>query len=252
MIDTGKYLPLRFFDSLEEMSLNRRECSGYEYTDVAVFNTPNGYILPFQVGRITGSKLVIKLVDVCTEQEYTINDLTIASDTIISGETIGIYRTHLGGLTSTVYPNGTYYIKINTQYYSDIFNVKDVTEMTELKWRNTQGVLGDILWKPGFYGQAWVDSVIDKPTYPITEETREDQEGDIHKTFQRWEKRQSIRTMGVESVADALSLLPVMEEVYVDGTRVYDVVVDISWEEDYDCLARIDISFMRKKILKTF
>jgi len=165
------------------------------------------------------------------------------------------YATFTNGLDEDVVA-GTYYITFedgtDVLAYTDIFNIKDVAQMTEIEWRNEQGLMDDIYWRPGFYAQCWVDSVIDKPTYPITEETREDQEGDIHRTFQRWEKRQSVRTMGVESVADTFSLLPVMDEVFVNGTRVYDIVVDISWEEEYECLANIGISFMRKKILKTF
>ena len=249
MIDTGKYLPLRFFhgDDYSEQSINRRECAGYNYENVAIFNYPNGYIPAFQVAGVKTPE-VIKLIDICTDTEYTLTDVSVTQD-ILEGTS---YNTWLGGLTTLEYPNSTYYMVINDQYYSELFNVKDVTDFTEIKWRDTQGVRGEIFWKSGFYAHCYVGSVIDKPTYPITEETREDQEGDIHKSFQRWEKRQSIRTMGVESVADAFSLLPVMEEVYVNGTRVYDLVVDISWLEEHECLSNIDISFMRKKILKTF
>lgn len=266
MIDTGTYLPLRVFvgSDLGEISINRRECDGYEYDKVAIFNYPVGAIPSFQiVGRPLIERITrIYLNDVCSTERIELSGegltgLTATVDIdLVPTDGLSIrYATVTNGLDAGIVA-GTYYITFESGTavlaYTDIFNAADVTEMTELEWRDEQGLRGDIFWRAGFLAQCWVDSVIDKPTYPITEETREDQEGDIHKTFQRWEKRQSIRTMGVESVADALSLLPVMEEVYVNGTRVYDTVVDISWEEEYDCLARIDISFMRKKILKTF
>lgn len=262
MIDTGTYLPLRVFtsDELSEISMNRRECEGYSYDNVAILNYPLSYIPPFQM--IEQQTIVkafhIYLNDVCSGERTQLSSNGFTGlGTVYTDTVSGVrYNTWEGGLTSVEYPPSTYYITFESAgvpfAYTDIFNVKDVTQMTELKWRNAQGVMDDIYWRPGFYAICWVDSVIDKPTYPITEETREDQEGDVHKTFQRWEKRQLIRTNGVESVADAFSLLPVMDEVYVNDTRVYDVVVDISWEEEYDCIARIDISFMRKKILKTF
>ena len=271
MIDTGTYLPLRVFtiddladQSLPEISMNRRECEGYKFDDVAILNYPTQYIPPFQ---IVGRELLertkrIYLNDVCTNEKILITDAGFAGlgdfhIDIIPTDGLSVrYGTWDGGLTTVEYGYSTYYLTFervsDILAYTDIFNVKDVTQMTELKWRNEHGLMDDIYWRSGFYAQCWVDSVIDKPTYPITEETREDQEGDVHKTFQRWEKRQLIRTNGVESVADSFSLLPVMDEVYVNDTRVYDVVVDISWEEEYDCIARIDISFMRKKILKTF
>ena len=51
MIDTGTYLPLRVFisDDLSEISMNRRECEGYSFDNVAILNYPLSYIPPFQM-----------------------------------------------------------------------------------------------------------------------------------------------------------------------------------------------------------
>lgn len=124
--------------------------------------------------------------------------------------------------------------------------------MVEIKYRGKQGLLGDTYWKEGFFGRCWVDTVIDKPIYPITDEVKQDQEGDSHRVFQRWIKQYSIRFLGVESMADAMSLLPLMEEVYINNSRVYDTITDIDWDDDYECLCNINISCVKRKVLQTF
>lgn len=122
--------------------------------------------------------------------------------------------------------------------------------MVHFKYRNTD-TLGDLVFPTNFWIEFYVDTTIDRPSYPIQEETREDQEGDVHKIFQRWEKQYTVRFKGVESLVDACSILPLMDEVYVDDVRVYDITVDTVWEEETECLADITITFLNNKIIKT-
>ena len=122
--------------------------------------------------------------------------------------------------------------------------------MVHFKYKNSEP-LGDLIFPDFFWIEFYVDTTIDRPTYPIQEETREDEEGDVHKIFQRWEKQHTVRFMGVESLVDACSILPLMDEVYINGQRVYDLFVDTVWEEETECLAQITITFYNKKIIKT-
>ena len=122
--------------------------------------------------------------------------------------------------------------------------------MVHFKYRNTEP-LGDLIFPANFWIEFYVDTTIDRPSYPIQEETREDQEGDVHKIFQRWEKQYTVSFMGVESLVDACSIIPLMDEVYVNGVRVYDIFVETIWDEETECLANITITYLQKKIIKT-
>jgi|SRR6056297_1041196 len=122
--------------------------------------------------------------------------------------------------------------------------------MVHLKYRSN-GRIGDIFFPDEFYVEAYIDTNVDKPDYPIIEEAEEDQAGDRHILFQKWDKRSMFNFYGVEYMADAISLLPLMDEVFVNGKRVYDVTVDNSWSDEYDCLVSITVSYSEKKAIKT-
>lgn len=248
MIDTGIYFPLRIYDhnvGQPEFSENRRECVGFFHREY--FWCGENTILPFQV---TGGFTSVSLKNLHTDTEVDITSSLSFDTETVDGIT---YKMYLGGSSPTV-PGGLYQLIFDTnQNYSDPFYVGDVSEMVHLKYRGTAGTLMDnIYWHEGLFAECYINSVIDKPEYPIFEDTREDQRADQHKVFQRWDKRHSVRLFGVESMADAMSILPLMDYVEVDGERVYDVEVDIVWEEERQCLAEIVISFSTRKIVKTF
>lgn len=99
--------------------------------------------------------------------------------------------------------------------------------------------------------ELYLDEVIEKPEYPIQEEGYEDQEADVHMVFQRWEKRYSIKLRAIESTCDVLSLLPLMDYVYINDIRVYDVDAQITWEEEVECLANVVLTFSNRNAVKT-
>lgn len=245
MIDTGVYLPLRLFDSdgeMPELSTNRRECKGFAHGEY--FWMPENYLLPFQV--IDGSGTPIFIVDICTN-ETTALSITTETDSVEKAT----YVTFQGGSVSL--PAGTYRLAVDSGEYSDPFIVGDVDGMVHLKYRGSVDTITDnIYWREGLFGECYINTVIEKPEYPIFEETREDQTGDQHKLFQRWDKRHTIRFFGVESMTDAMSMLPLMEYVEIDGKRVFDVEVEVLWEEERECLAEIVITFSHRKAIKTF
>ena len=122
--------------------------------------------------------------------------------------------------------------------------------MVHLKFRSDKR-LGDFYFPDGWYAECYIDTLPERPEYPISEDARDDQEEDMHIIFQRYEKRGRLSFVGPEYMADAISLLPLMDEVYVDGSRVYDVVCDINWNEEFECLAEMDITYLTDKIIKT-
>ncbi len=248
MIDTGVYFPLRVYEHAAgqpEFSENRKECDGYSHREY--FWCPVNAILTFQTPFDISSAWLTNLE---TDAETNIYGDLKTKNEIVDGTT---YEMYLGGETLTV-PSGFYQLVFKTnEAYSDPFYVGDVSEMVHLRYRGAVGTLMDnIYWHEGLFAECYINSVIEKPEYPIIEETREDQQADQHKVFQRWDKRHTVRFFGVESMADAMSLLPLMEYVEIDSVRVYDVDVDIRWEEDRECLAEIIISFSHRKIVNTF
>jgi hypothetical protein len=122
--------------------------------------------------------------------------------------------------------------------------------MVNIKCRSSKP-LGDLYFPDGVYIEFNLDVTIDRPEYPINEDSREDMEADTHVIFQRWDKQHKIYFMAVESLCDTCSILRLMDEVYINGDRVFDVFVDIAWNEEAPCLADVVITFSKKKIIKT-
>jgi hypothetical protein len=276
MIDTGTYLPLRLFygpsSDLSELTFNRKECEGISH--VEFFHYPLGYLPYLQYMSAPTSPqeyeqgnilFYFSLVDACTHE-------TVATNVTMQGWRTGFIveggPTH--GITFHTYHNrmvdfgpnpmpspGLYYLvehNIGAEgYYSDPFFWGDTSDMIHLKWWGRPGkIIGDFYWRDGMFAECYINDVIQRPTYPILEEVREDQELDTHKVFQKWDKRHAIRFRGVESMCDAMSVLPTMEYVYIGGVRVYDVLVNIAWEEDEPCIGIIELTFSHKKFVKTF
>ena len=242
MIDTGTYLPFRVYDAASgnpEYSPNRKECENMAHNEY--FCMPNNKLLSFATDGAALS--TPELVPLCGGDSVGVSaniETSVIDDTT--------YLLHGG--TANSMPTG-YYRLTFAGGYSDPFFIGDISEMVHLKYRGT-GITDNIYWKEGFYAECYINSVIEKPDYPILEERREDGEGDQHRVFQRWDKRHTIRFFGIESMADAMSMLPLMEEVEVNGTRVFDVEVDITWDEERECLAEIVITFSHRKALITF
>lgn len=249
MTDSGLFLPLRFYDNYEDTVLGRKECKDFNHVEYFCF--ANNYIPPFQY---TGSQTSTFDLIGCGE-ENTINlsthyDLVEDEDTGKSTP----YVTFLGGNITPV-PSGVYYLKGGGKV-SDPFYLMDTSGLPMIKFKG-RAVLGDvarfgIYFKDNFEPRMWINADVQKPEYPIINETREDEEGTEHQVFQRWEKRRKIQFKGVESMADAVSILPLMDEVYLGSTRIYDIVPTIMWEDEYDCLADIELSFRTRKLLKSF
>ncbi len=259
MIDTGVYFPLRVFSAaggLPELSTNRKECEGFRHEEY--FWCPEDKILPFQAAGVVLKNMALN--DICSDDALSESELVTIVQDDIDGVT---YSTYMGGESPTV-PPGLYHINFGTVGvsgpgatpfvgYTDPFYVGDVSDKIKLRYRGaSNSMMDNIYWKEGLLAECYINSVIEKPEYPILEETREDQEGDQHRIFQRWDKRHTIRFFGVESMADAMSLLPLMEYVEIDGSRVYDTEVTIEWDDERMCLAEITITFSLRKVVKTF
>lgn len=264
MIDTGLYLPLRMYEPQEgdpELWNNRKECEGFSLEELIWYE--QGKLPPFQIRGSLQTGVTSAPIPANVNKNFTVLELCSGEiDTItlslryefvplVGNPTSGhYYWTFLGG--SVDIGSGTFLISsTDPGCYSEMFFLGDVSEMVHLKYRDT-GLRDDIYWTDDFYAECYINSVIDKPTYPVMEEVSEDQEGDQHRIFQRWEKRHTVRFFGVESMADAMSLLRLMDEVYINGVRVFDVLCDPQWDDESQCIAEMPLSFTHKKLIKSF
>ncbi len=251
MNDTGLFLPIRFYNSFDEVSFNRGECEVFDH--IEYFCSPNDYLPPFQFSGATSHP--VKLIGCGQETTLALSIVGNDVEDIETGKSTP-YRTYLGGSLATPVPTGVYYLQVGTRY-SDPIYFADTSDMPKIEFEGRE-VVGDvasgtaIYFRDDFKPKMWINSFVQKPEYPIISETREDQAGNEHQLFQRWEKRRKIQFKGVESMADAVSVLPLMEKVWLNNVRIYDVQPNIMWEDEYDCLANIELSFLTRKIISTF
>ena len=124
--------------------------------------------------------------------------------------------------------------------------------MVTIRYQNSKPI-GDMYFPDdgSFWAEMLLDVNMERPQYPVQEEEHEDHIGDSHKVFQRWGKQYVIPFKAIESTCDAVSMLRLMDYVYINGNRVYDVDVEITWEEELDCLADVIVSFYTKRAVKT-
>lgn len=270
-------MPLRLFRgpdvALPELTFNRKECEGMSHAEF--FHYPVGYLpyLQWMTARTSPQEFeegnrqyMFSLIDACTG-DVVLETIGVqgwrTGFTVEDGPTHGIiFHTWQSGTAdfgvNPMPPPGLYYLatyrsELVVEQYSDPFFWGDTEGMIHLKWRDKPSIVrGDFFWRDGMTAECYINDVIQRPTYPILEETREDQELDSHRVFQKWDKRHVIRFRGVESMCDAMSVLPTMEFVYVNDVRVYDTLVNITWEEDEPCIGIIEVSFSHKKFVKTF
>jgi hypothetical protein len=269
MKDTGLFLPIRIYESINHISTQRDECEGYIHSEY--FVTAKNYIPPFQVPFAVSQVRLVTCGDKI-RTEGTVLSLASRVDDVTVDGVVYTYTSFTGSMIAEQTP-GLYMLVIAGGGIGGVTCYSDPFYMADFKFTNTPtgvsfgnpvnkgytcityrsvNLLGNIYFGDTFFGLAYVAASVEKPTYPFINETRQDHDGNEHHVFQRWEKRRRIRFKGVESMADAMSMLPLMERVYVSGDRVYDAVTNITWEDEYSCLADIEITFLTKKVTRSF
>lgn len=276
-METGIYYALRFFDwhaDKPELTDNNFYCRHYTHNEYVCMYGENK-LLPFgvKVGAAyigeTFNPATVDMKFICHESGGEIGITPALSGWVQTDVEDGVcihYTAEDDFTPDDPIPFGIYHIELEFtlgatthKFYSDTFRYIGTGDVVHIKYRNNTP-LGDMIFPTAgsstppndFFGEFYVETTIGRPEYPIQEEAEDDQEGDTHLLFQRYDKQKVIKFDGVESLVDACSVLRLMDEVYVNGTRVYDVFVDIRWEEDRECIAVIIITFSTNKILKIF
>lgn len=258
MIDI--YFPLRIYDDESMTAPARAECQDLNHMEY--FCTPLDYLPSFQVSYdVTEAALVDcrgddtgLSISLHTDVITGIDGLSDSTRTTFSGGNIPAMEQGLYQLKLTIPMGGgvglsdPIYFCDRDEIY-DIYNYRPVS----IRYRGTPGMmLGSMYFRSDLWARIWINSWVEKPEYPVLNETRQDGDAEEHIVFQRWEKRKRLRFKGVESMCDAMSLLPLMEEVWIGGERVYRVVVNVTWDDEYSCLGDIDIQYSTSVVTRSF
>lgn len=133
-------------------------------------------------------------------------------------------------------------------------------DFLKIEYRSIHDLGEKILYQNGFQNKVYLDVNVKAPTYPITESGEENGDGDFIPTFQKWQKRYTFTTYVPEFLADALTLLPLHDYVWItfqnnETNKVKDIEVETDWQdigstdETQSCFCKITISFAVDSII---
>lgn len=120
--------------------------------------------------------------------------------------------------------------------------------MILIEYWNSKDIIG-MLYQQQFKQKLYLDTKLSHPDYPIEEEGAEDSSGLFVPEFIKWMKQYVFEAIVPEYVVDAMMTLSIHDNVYIDGTRVYDFSVeDISWIGHF---AKISASFHTGGVIRS-
>ena len=272
--------PVPFYESTVEQLFRKTYMDGkvYEHPVVAIF-TDTAIILPrldivrevsgatatqFQIISCDTDAVVLSL----SASAFSVRDLSTAT---ITAEYESL--SHIGGVSITtgveaLEDGGNYYFKVRSDgidYYSERFQFRYVpsaesgflaicVDVVKLSWSNSCVILNEYHATGEFFMYLFADP--GAPSYELQEEGDEDAFGVFSPHFQRVEKRAKIELYGGEALADALSVLPLFDNVKItfsDGTE-WSVSVSETVQADFDednIYAKITITFVRLAVVKS-
>ena len=134
-------------------------------------------------------------------------------------------------------------------------------ELIKIEYWNTTDTAGiKFTGQPfDFHPVLYVHSDVWAPDYTIEQgEVKDNQNGEPIPGSQKWAKYYKLEIVGYEYLADALSLLPFMDNVYItlknqESQKVKDISVAVDWNVDTEqpCIGTIILSFAFDIHLKT-
>lgn len=147
---------------------------------------------------------------------------------ISQGEYYSIIR-FLDGFNHLEENNGTYMSDGYAYFFSEIIKVKDfipeASPYIRLEWSNDCDI-DDIKYTTilncTYFNRLYIDGVLTKPEYPITEKGKSDGNEDFNPTFQKWNKKRDLQFSKVpEFLIDSLTAIRLH-----DSITVYEAVRD--------------------------
>lgn len=125
--------------------------------------------------------------------------------------------------------------------------------MITIEWRGSCD-FGEVFFQQGFKQRIYIDSVIANPDYDLREEGGEDGQKQFHQTFALFKKIYKFEFIAPEYICDAMTLIPLHDDITIyDGfvsAKVDDIEVDVDWQDWY--FAKVTVSFTIDRLMKAF
>jgi hypothetical protein len=274
---------LAFYTDITHQNRNRHWCAD---ADAAKLLCPLHKVLPFFLRSTTAITLgAVKLVKNGTEfyditsvltisntndtgipvyykksGAATIADVTTPNVTNSVGTAIPTFPTLWGWLDS----EGFFYIQTTVNgvtVFSETFTFFSVLDpittancgVVEVNWSSTKDI-GDVVHSVSpMLCQIFVNADEGRPEYTILEEAEEDSLKDKSVIFARSLKQYSIEFLANESLCDALSLMPLCDNINVnnqfgEARQVSDVEISFDWQSD--CVAKVKMKYTTDRFVK--
>lgn len=123
--------------------------------------------------------------------------------------------------------------------------------MIQLRYSNTVDI-DSIRFADGYEETCYLNTELDRPEYPIVIEG--DENGDLENipTFRKWEKVYSFSFVAFEFLVDAISKLPIYDNVTLTANGVIynmkDINIDVEWQEG-TIYALVTVQFTDKYLI---
>lgn len=119
--------------------------------------------------------------------------------------------------------------------------------MIKIEYWNTYDII-DTSYQQGYKNRFWLDVDVNKPNYIIEQEAYENSLGDTNPVFTKWSKQYKFEIYCLEPLADALSALPLHDNVWITlsngyESKVKDITIDVQWT-DIDNVCKCIVSFI--------
>lgn len=125
----------------------------------------------------------------------------------------------------------------------------------KLKYRNSCDIDNLYYQDQNFYNILFLDADIGKPEYSVVAEGSENGDKEFMPTFQKVKKLYKIEVLAPEYLVDALTLLPLHDNITLydktgESSVIKNIVIEPEWL-DYDCFAKVTITFEQDYNSKT-
>ena len=281
-------LPLPFYATVAEQNRFKTQCEGYSGNEILIQDGCK--LIPFQIQGNVFSSIYTK-----TDMEITlINANTGATTLLFGGATALIPATDIRitedansnsyityyGLTDIedggicVFDTCNYYLSvIDTSignlftWYSEVFRVaKDSETFVKIAYDNSTDFPERVLYQEiggqSYSNILYLDVDIKAPEYPVTEDGNENGDKQFIPSFIKWEKRYSFTSYFPEYLVDAITALPLHNDIYLtfkngDVYKIKDISVEVDWQDlgdvdsVSDCFASLTMTFAIDSIVVT-
>ncbi|NCT92950.1 MAG: hypothetical protein GXC72_00875 [Chitinophagaceae bacterium] len=267
MINTTLKIPFTFYSDLAKQHRFRPQHRGMEPFGLPC---PQDALLPFQIKtEITdhfGGANAWKLFDI---DGYAVLDLTAQIATLIETKTTtdgNVYFTYKGNpLGDITLPAGFYYVVFTadmaispgspllTNWYSEVLEIKEVTDMVKLEWWNESDI-DPLLYQTGYKNRIYLDTYTEAMPPNLIQEGENNGEGEFVPSFHRVVYKHKFEAFIPDYLQDAMAMLPIHDHVRItengDSALIYQLKVTPDYGENYIGTCRLEFE-LSNKYMKT-